>query len=301
MRTTTLALIAACLAGCATLTQDSLNERFGVADPTRFDRTPARAAGGVSFRDDVRPVLESRCVVCHGCYDAPCQLKLGAWEGVARGASKALVYDATRFTEAPPSRLFVDAQKPSQWRQQDFFAVLNERAASPDNNLAASVLYRSLALKKAHPLPADKVLSSDFDFSLERAQSCPNLGQYDAYERDHPLGGMPYGLPGLNERELGVLTRWLAAGSPDDAPLPVPQVVPRHPLGRGTRLAGTATGLAPALRRPGRGPRVLPPRTGTRDGARQDAHALPAVAGTHDEVPRLVSRRRLQRRRAAVV
>ncbi|MFI4929163.1 MAG: fatty acid cis/trans isomerase [Burkholderiales bacterium] len=228
MRTTTLALIAACLAGCATLTQDSLNERFGVADPTRFDRAPARAVGGVSFRDDVRPVLESRCVVCHGCYDAPCQLKLGAWEGIARGASKAVVYDATRLTEAAPTRLFVDAQRPSQWRQQDFFAVLNERAASPDNNLAASVLYRSLALKKAHPLPADKVLSSDFDFSLERAQSCPNLGQYDAYERDHPLGGMPYGLPGLNERELGVLTRWLAAGSPDDAPLPVPQGVTRQ-------------------------------------------------------------------------
>jgi hypothetical protein len=228
MRSTTLALIAACLAGCATLTQDSLNERFGLADPTRFDRAPVAAAGGVSFRDDVRPVLESRCVVCHGCYDAPCQLKLGAWEGVARGASKALVYDATRFTEAPPSRLFVDAQKPSQWRQKDFFAVLNERTPSPENNLAASVLYRSLVLKQAHPLPADKVLSSEFDFSLERAQSCPNLGEYDAYERHHPLGGMPYGLPGLNERELGVLTRWLAAGSPDDDPLPVPAGVTRQ-------------------------------------------------------------------------
>jgi len=170
----------------------------------------------------VRPILESRCVVCHGCYDAPCQLKLGALEGIARGATKAPVYDAARLTEAPTTRLFVDAQQPSQWRQKSFFPVLNERTPSPENNLAASVLYRSLALKKAHPLPDEKVLSNAFDFSLDRSQSCPNLGEYDAYERDHPLAGMPYGLPGLNERELGVLTRWLAAGSPNDAPLPLP-------------------------------------------------------------------------------
>ena len=228
MRSTTVGLIVACLAGCATLAQDSLDKRFGPADPTRFDQPPITQAGGTSYRDDVRPILERRCVVCHGCYDAPCQLKLGAWEGVARGATKAQVYDAERILEAPPTRLFVDAQLPSQWRQKDFFAVLNERSPSPENNLAASVLYRSLALKQAHPLPDEKLLSSAFDVSLDRTQSCPRLDEYDAYERDHPLGGMPYGLPGLNEREQGVLTRWLAAGSPDDAAPPVPADIARQ-------------------------------------------------------------------------
>ena len=228
MRSTTVGLIVACLAGCATLAQDSLDKRFGPADPTRFDQPPITQAGGTSYRDDVRPILERRCVVCHGCYDAPCQLKLGAWEGVARGATKAQVYDAERILEAPTTRLFVDAQLPSQWRQKDFFAVLNERSPSPENNLAASVLYRSLALKQAHPLPDEKLLSSAFDVSLDRTQSCPRLDEYDAYERDHPLGGMPYGLPGLNEREQGVLTRWLAAGSPDDAAPPLPADIARQ-------------------------------------------------------------------------
>jgi hypothetical protein len=88
MRSTTLALIVTCFAGCATLTQDSLNERYGRVDTTRFDRVPVAAAGGVSYRDDVRPILDNRCVVCHGCYDAACQLKLGSWEGIARGTSK---------------------------------------------------------------------------------------------------------------------------------------------------------------------------------------------------------------------
>ena len=35
MRSTTLALIALCVAGCATLTQDSLDQRYGRADTTR--------------------------------------------------------------------------------------------------------------------------------------------------------------------------------------------------------------------------------------------------------------------------
>lgn len=217
MRSATLVLVIACVAGCATLTQVALDKRFGAADPTRFDQ--ATRSASISYRKDVRPVLERRCVVCHACYDASCQLKLGAWEGVARGATKALVYDATRLDEAEPTRLFVDAQQPSQWRQKGFFPVLNEHSPTPENNLAASVLYRSLALKQAHPLPAgQKVLSNDFDFSLDRTQTCPRLDEYDAYERDHPLGGMPYGLPALSDAELETLTRWLAAGSPDDEP-----------------------------------------------------------------------------------
>ena len=228
MRSTTLALIVTCFAGCATLTQDALNERYGRADTTRFDRVPVAAAGGVSYRDDVRPILDSRCVVCHGCYDAACQLKLGSWEGIARGTSKSPVYDSTRLSEAPPTRLFVDAQLPSQWRGKGFDAVLNERTPSPENNLAASILYRSLALKRTHPLPDVKVLPDAFDFSLDRSQSCPNLGELDAYERDHPLAGMPYGLRGLDEREQGVLTRWLAAGSPGDTPLPPSNEVARQ-------------------------------------------------------------------------
>jgi uncharacterized membrane protein len=32
----------------------------------------------ISYNDSVRPILQRRCVVCHGCYDAPCQLKLSS-------------------------------------------------------------------------------------------------------------------------------------------------------------------------------------------------------------------------------
>ena len=229
MRTTTLALIVTCLAGCATLTQDSLNQRFGPADLARFDVPAEVPAGGVSYSAQVRPILERRCIACHGCYDAPCQLKLGSWQGLVRGTTKALVYDAARLTAAPTTRLFVDAHQASQWRGQGFDSVLNERTATPENQLAASVLYRSLALKRANPLPAGQaLLAGDFDSSLDRDQTCPNLGEYDAYERKHPQGGMPYGLPALAPQELDVITRWLLAGAPDDPPPPLPAQITRQ-------------------------------------------------------------------------
>jgi hypothetical protein len=221
MRRFSSVLLVCGVVGCATLARDSLDDRFGRPDPTRYDMPRAPATSNVAFRTEVQPILERRCVVCHGCYDAPCQIKLSAWEGVARGASTEVVYDSGRVREAPLSRLFVDAQLPSQWREKGFFPVLNERAPTPEANLAASVLARSLALKQKHPLPADALLGAPFDFSLDRSASCPRIEQFDAYERKVPLAGMPYGLPGLNAREMSTVTRWLAAGSPYEGPLPL--------------------------------------------------------------------------------
>ena len=154
----------------------------------------------MSYRQDVQPILERRCVVCHACYDGPCQLKLTAWEGVARGTSKVPVYDSDRLLEAPMTRLFVDAQLPSQWWERDFSPVLNNRNATPENNLAASVLYRSLALKREHPLPGTPILSKEFNFSLDADLTCPRIDEFEKHARKKPLTGMPYGLPGLDDR-----------------------------------------------------------------------------------------------------
>lgn len=232
MRRTTLAFFITLLAGCTSLVQDSLDKQYdkqyGPADPKRFDHPVVAPTASVTYQRDVRPILEKRCVVCHSCYDAPCQLKLTSMDGMARGATKAQVYDPIRLDEAPLTRLYIDAQQASQWRDKGFYPVLNERTPSAANNLAASVLYRAIALKRAHPLPQEPVLSKDFDFALDRSQSCPRLDEFDAYEREHPLGGMPYGLPGLSENEIETLTTWLAAGSPEDAPQPLPAHITRQ-------------------------------------------------------------------------
>ncbi|TCO82039.1 fatty acid cis/trans isomerase CTI [Plasticicumulans lactativorans] len=221
-----LGLLLLVVAGCATLARDALVERFGTPDPARFDAPRAPAADGVSFRRQVLPLLERRCVVCHGCYDAPCQLKLGSWEGIARGASKDAVYDL-RLREAPPSRLFVDAERASAWRERGFHPVLNEYPAAVAE-LQASLLFRMLQLKAEHPVPADAVLPADIDFSLDRKQSCARIDEFDDYAREQPQQGMPFGLPGLTRTETDTLRTWLLQGAPDDTDERLPAAVERQ-------------------------------------------------------------------------
>lgn len=96
---------------------------------------------GRHFSQSVQPILESRSVVCHGCYDAPCQLKLSSAQGIERGISNQLVYDGARLLAEKPNRLFIDGQNTQDWRERGFSPVLNERMQTEEANLAGSVLY----------------------------------------------------------------------------------------------------------------------------------------------------------------
>ena len=217
-------MVLALLAGCAWVAQRDMDQRYGAPDVTRFD-APFPAKPGMSYRQDVQPILDKRCAVCHACYDAQCQLKLSAWEGIARGASKQKVYDAARLSEAPTTRLFVDAQAPSAWRARDFHPVLNERAATPVANLSGSVLFRMLDLKRRHPLPDAPVLPKSFEFSLDRTQQCARIEEFDRFERSYPQWGMPFGLPPLSDAEHAALVHWLELGAPFEGPEPLPAAV----------------------------------------------------------------------------
>ena len=175
----------------------------------------------ISYDTEVRPVLENRCVVCHGCYDAPCQLKLSSPEGIHRGASKEIVYDAGRFKEADPTRLFIDAMTTEEWRQKGFDTVLNEGDSSPVKNLENSVLYKMLRQKRLYPQARTGMLSDEFDLGLDRKQTCPTLEEFDKYAAKHPNGGMPFAMPNMNKDEYTTLVHWLAQGAPmpeDKAP-----------------------------------------------------------------------------------
>lgn len=162
----------------------------------------------------MKPILDHRCAVCHGCDDAPCQLNLTAYEGIDRGANKEEVYDGTRLLATRMTRLFEDAQTTSAWRRQGFFPVLNERTQTPAANLAGTAMARTLLLKHQHPLPPGPVLADTFDFGLDRNQQCPAIEEFDRFNANYPLWGMPYGLPGLSEQEHRALMSWLERGSP---------------------------------------------------------------------------------------
>ncbi len=170
-------------------------------------------ADSLELAQQAQDILERRCMVCHGCYDAPCQLKLESRAGLERGASEALVYDSTRLREAEMTRLFIDARTTAQWRKRNFYPVLDDE--DPERGL----LYRMLELKREHPLPASAPMPEGFDFSLDREQQCAKPEDFDDFRKDYPLWGMPFGLPGLSEDEHRSMTDWLRAGAPAP-PLP---------------------------------------------------------------------------------
>ena len=170
-------------------------------------------AGQVSFSRDIKPIIDQRCVVCHGCYDAPCQLKLESPLALNRGASKVMIYDGDRLTPIAPSRMGVDAATTAEWRQKGFHPVLDESSDAPETQLKGSVLARMLALKQQHPLPTHGTLSHEFDFGLNRTLECPRLDEFDGFARKHPGWGMPYGLPGLKPEESRQLLTWIEQGA----------------------------------------------------------------------------------------
>ncbi len=185
-------------------------------------------ADPVSYEQQVKPVLERRCVVCHGCYDAPCQLKLSSIEGLQRGASEERIYEARRITSIPPTRLFIDAKSTAQWRSRGFYPVLNEGTQSPEDNLHNSVLYHLLRLKKQHPQPRVNKLPGSFTLKLNREQTCPKLDSIEEFTEEHPLWGMPYAMPDLSDPEYRTLVSWIARGSQVPPPAgPSPTVRPQ--------------------------------------------------------------------------
>lgn len=200
------------LGGCAMIANSQFDKIFGTAEPQARIVTNTSSAGEF-YHQQVQPIIEQRCVVCHGCYDAPCQLKLSSVQGIDRGASKTLVYDGTRLTAATPQRLFVDHNSTAGWRGDGFYGVLNERQQSPRFNQQAGVMSRLLALKQQHPLPSKAILPKQFDFSLDREQQCPTDVEIDSYAENYPDWGMPFGLPALSESEDNILQEWLRNGA----------------------------------------------------------------------------------------
>jgi hypothetical protein len=206
-----LVLLSLLVIGCSVIGGSLWDQRYG--KPQAREYVPQHTSTGIDYHADVQQVFEQRCIVCHACYDAPCQLKLESFKGLLRGASTEKVYDGSRLLAANLTRLFEDATTTQEWRDKGFFPVLNERLNMTEANIEGSVMARMLMLKQQHPLPKTAILPESFTFDLNRDQQCPKLEQLERYEKKYPLWGMPYGLPGLEQDEYNLLMRWLAEGA----------------------------------------------------------------------------------------
>lgn len=212
-------LIFLLLSGCATLGVMEFDKRYGESHvQNRLTQAKATTAQAIHFNQQVQPIIENRCVVCHGCYDAPCQLKMESSAGIERGANKAQVYNGERLLTANISESInhiteLNEKTLTPLREQGFFPVLNERQQTAEANTQASLFYQMLQLKKQHPLPDEPILNNSFDIALDRSQQCPTIEEFEQYKKSYPLGGMPYALPALTQNEHNILTTWLAHGA----------------------------------------------------------------------------------------
>ena len=159
----------------------------------------------ISFKDEIKPLLDKRCVSCHSCYNSPCQLKLSSYEGLKRGASKKDVY-ANRLSADDPTRLFVDASNEKQWREKGFFSVTNNL-----ENENKSIMMQYLNQKMNNPLNIGKYSPETDELSCVKDKK-----ELEEYFDKNPHKGMPYGFPALSKKEYNLLMTWLKQGAKSD-------------------------------------------------------------------------------------
>ena len=183
---------------------------FGCApkapEPVAIMEIPFRK---IDYLAEVKPLLDKRCVVCHSCYNSPCQLKLSSYEGLDRGASKEAVYNATRLTTMDPTRLFIDAQSTEEWRKKDFFSVTENTAMVGFNN---SLMLQLLNHKMQNKDKTKGEYFSDDDTAYE-LNCTASQSQLGGYLKKHPNGGMPFGFPALEQVDFETIALWLSQGA----------------------------------------------------------------------------------------
>lgn len=165
------------------------------------------AAVSDEYTTRIQPIFDNRCIACHSCYNAPCQLNLQSYSGLARGATKLNIYDRSRLKSVAPTRLDIDARSVSGWRAKDFFDVAS--GVEPSRSL----LMQMVRLRAAHPTAQPKRQVGDSNF-------CPvDVGAAMSNSQNTPELGMPYGLPPLPQTEVATLSEWIAHGArgPSDA------------------------------------------------------------------------------------
>lgn len=152
-----------------------------------------------SRSSEVQKVFDNRCVVCHSCNNAPCQVNLTSYTGLRRGATQVKVYEGARQKSVPPTRLDIDGTSEEDWREKSFFPIIDEN--HPPQGLLARVLLAKDPQNLILPPP------------VETTPTC-------SPKTEDPVRAMPYGLPSLSSTESQMLLDWIQRGAPGNAPTP---------------------------------------------------------------------------------
>ena len=189
---------------------DKTSWRPFVRNPLEYPEQPVALEAGF-YLDRVQPILNRRCIACHGCLDSPCNLKMTSFEGVIRGAKGENVDDPHLFTEEP-IRLY-DAPSIEAWRQRGFCSVIDQTAPAVERP-SRSILYRMVSAGAERNQPLFPLAPLQSVYAKADAHLCPCGEEINTYLEKRPSAGMPFGLPGISQEQLGTFSRWIVAGAP---------------------------------------------------------------------------------------
>ena len=165
-----------------------------------------------SYAATVQPIFDRRCVVCHSCFDAPCQLNLQSFDGLDRGANAVRVYEPTRVEAIHPTRMFQDARTTAEWQERFGFFPVVARQGKANAAPESSMLGRLLEQRRRVPVGTPGVIDDPWE--------CPrDVAALERELKSRPDKGMPYGFPPLPDSETRAIENWLRQGA--GAPPPV--------------------------------------------------------------------------------
>jgi hypothetical protein len=184
-------------------------------------RSPAASQDQSKYYvNHVQPIFNNRCVVCHSCNDAPCQLHLDSYAGIRRGATSADI--GSSLVAQKPTR-DKDGTNVPEWRKKEFFPVIPDIELVPSSepeimpsaktDAEASLLVRFIELGHQNN-------QNNFDLipivkHREQTHVCPsNQMAAESFAKQFSFAGMPYGLPGLDARQVNIIKTWVAQGAP---------------------------------------------------------------------------------------
>jgi hypothetical protein len=179
----------------------------------------------IDYLRDVKPILDKRCVVCHSCYNAACQLKLSSFEGTDRGATKMPVYDGARLRAADPTRLFIDAQSTPQWREKGFFSVTDSTVSKGMND---SIMVQLLSHKMKNT-----EIAGEYRPETDELTCAKDRNEIAGFLEKHPNRGMPYGFPPLKQDEFNIVADWLAQGAKGPSAVQQAELIMQKPADAG--------------------------------------------------------------------
>ncbi|WGO98213.1 fatty acid cis/trans isomerase [Saccharophagus degradans] len=173
----------------------------------------------VNYYSDIQPILDQKCVACHSCFDAPCQLKLVNAKGLLRGATAKQVYNGGRTEPQQPTRLNLDGNTEAEWRNLGFHSVLETNNQSP---LLKSFIAWGFATQNSENANTlnEAIKENNIELGTTRENQCSaTTEEFNRFTHSHPHNGMPLATQGLSQPEYDLVMTWFEQGATiPDAP-----------------------------------------------------------------------------------